>query len=249
MTAATLADDRAAELEGHRPALTRHCARMLGSQAEGEDAAQESLVRAWRSLDRFAADCTLRSWLYRIATNVCVDVLRRRRLVIGPVDTAPARLGQAAHRRMPATPAVAWVVPDPASGEAVARNHDGDPEDPADDAVARDQVRLACLTALQTLPSRQRAALVLCDALRWPAADAAALLGVSPASVNSALQRARATLATRRAAGPPERREQATGAGAGAGTTGADDRRRAERCVDAFARQDVASLLDVLAAP
>ena len=233
--------DRADELEALRGALTAYCARMLGSPAEGEDAAQEALVRAWRGLDRFAGDCSLRSWLYRIATNVCVDQLRRRRRVVGPVDVADGAR-PTSRRRAPATPEVAWVVPDPAGGEPVARECGGEAVDPAATAVARDDVRLACLTALQVLPARQRAALVLCEVLRWRAADAAELLGASEASVTSALQRARVTLAEHRA-----RRTAAAPAPSGPGRRVAPaERRRADRCADAFATQDLDSLLALL---
>ena len=238
---ATPAPGRADEMEAHRRALTAYCTRMLGSRPEGEDAAQEALVRAWRGLDRFAGDCSLRSWLYRIATNVCVDQLRRRRRVVGPVDLTEGTR-PASRRRAPATPEVAWVVPDVAGGEPVARERGGEAVDPAATAVARDDVRLACLTALQVLPARQRAALVLCEVLRWRAAEAAELLGASEASVTSALQRARAALAEHRAG----HTAAVPGPAVPALQPAPAERRRADRCADAFAAQDLDSLLALL---
>jgi len=158
---------------------------MLGSPFEAEDAVQDTLLRAWRNLERFEGRAALRSWLYRIATNVCLDMLKGRERRARPMDFGPARdpggpLGDT-------LPEVTWLEPVP-DGLVVEGG------DPAELAVARETVRLAFVAALQHLPPRQRAALILCEVLRWKASEAAELLDTSVASVNSALQRARATL-------------------------------------------------------
>ena len=171
-------------LEQHRVELTGYCFRMLGS-VEAEDAVQETFIRAWRGLDRFEGRATLRSWLYRIATNVCLDMLEGRKSRARPMDLGPAREPDAAN--LHALPEATWIQPMPDSLVV--------PEgDPAEVAVARETVRLAFVAALQHLPPRQRAVLILCDVLRWKASEVAELLETSVASVNSALQRARATL-------------------------------------------------------
>jgi RNA polymerase sigma-70 factor (ECF subfamily) len=174
------------KLEEHRRELTAYCYRMLSSPFEAEDAVQETLLRAWRNLDRFEGRAALRTWLYRIATNVCLDMLNGRERRARPMDLGPAREPDVANLNV--LPEVTWIEPIP----------DGlvTPEgDPADVAVARDTIRLAFVAALQHLPPRQRAVLILCEVLRWQAAEVAELLDSSVASVNSALQRARATLA------------------------------------------------------
>ncbi len=174
------------ELAERRSELTGYCYRMLGSPFEAEDAVQETLLRAWRGHDRFEGRSALRSWLYRIATNVCLDMLEGRGRRARPMDLGPAREPDAAHLRT--LPETTWIQPIPDSLVS--------PEgDPADVAVARETIRLAFVAALQHLPPRQRAALILCEVLRWQASEAADLLETSVASVNSALQRARATLA------------------------------------------------------
>ena len=174
------------ELEQHRSELTAYCYRMLGSPFEAEDAVQETLLRAWRSLDRFEGRAALRSWLYRIATNVCFDMLNGRERRARPMDLGPAR--EPVEANLSTLPEVTWIepVPDGLVGAA-----DGDP---ADVAVARETIRLAFVAALQHLPPRQRAVLILCEVLRWKASEVAELLDTSVASVNSALQRARTTL-------------------------------------------------------
>ena len=159
---------------------------MLGSPVEAEDAVQDTMMRAWRSLDRFEGRAQLRSWLYRIATNVCLDMLDGRKRRARPMDLGPARDPQSVLDR--GLPEVTWIEPIP---DGVAVPAEGDP---ADVAVARETIRLAFVAALQHLPPRQRAVLILCEVLRWKAAEVATLLDTSVASVNSALQRARATL-------------------------------------------------------
>jgi RNA polymerase sigma-70 factor, ECF subfamily len=173
------------QLEQHRTELTAYCYRMLGSPFEAEDAVQETLVRAWRGLDQFEGRAALRSWLYRIATNVCLDMLSGRERRARPMDLGPSR--EPVESNLNALPEVTWIEPIPDSSLA--------PEgDPADVAVAHETIRLAFVAALQHLPPRQRAVLILCEVLRWKAAEVAELLETSVASVNSALQRARATL-------------------------------------------------------
>jgi RNA polymerase sigma-70 factor (ECF subfamily) len=171
-----------AELEGaleqHRSELVGYCYRMLGSPFEAEDAVQEAFVRAWRGLDRFEGRAALKSWLYKIATNVCLDMLGSRERRARPMDLGPAQepIFENLHTRAEVT----WIQPMP---------------DPADVAVEHDTIRLAFVAALQQLPPKQRASLILCEVLHWQATEAAELLGASVASINSALQRARATLA------------------------------------------------------
>ncbi|WP_084963717.1 sigma-70 family RNA polymerase sigma factor [Thermoactinospora rubra] len=203
------------ELERHRAELTGYCYRMLGSPFEAEDAVQETLVKAWRHLAAFdESRASIRTWLFRIATNVCLDMLRGARRRARPVDLAPAaRPGPDIGAPLPET---AWVLPIP---DALL--------DPAELAVSRESVRLAFVAALQHLPPRQRAVLILREVLKWSAAETAALLGASVAAVNSALQRARAALP---ATGPAEPVDEALVA----------------RYVDAFQRHDVDRLVALL---
>ncbi len=214
------------QLEQHRVELTGYCYRMLGSAFEAEDAVQETLVRAWRSFDRFEGRAALRSWLYRIATNVCLDMLSGRQRRARPMDLSPAGT---ADSQLTTLPEATWIEPIPDSRVL--------PEggDPAELAVSRETVRLAFVAALQHLPPRQRAVLILREVLRWQATEVAELLDTSVASVNSALQRARATLANTDLsptdASPPLDEEQ---------------RELLARYVDAFQRYDIDSLTSLL---
>ncbi|TYB59843.1 sigma-70 family RNA polymerase sigma factor [Nonomuraea sp. PA05] len=178
-----LSADLAEDLERHRAELTGYCYRMLGSGFEAEDAVQEAFVRAWRTYD--AGRGPLRSWLFHLATNVCLDMLRgpqrrARAMDLGPAATPGAALGEP-------LPEGRWVQPVPDARVL-------GPADPADVAVTRETVRLAFVAALQHLPPRQRAVLILRDVLKWSAAETAGLLATTVASVNSALQRARSRL-------------------------------------------------------
>jgi RNA polymerase sigma-70 factor (ECF subfamily) len=210
------------ELEGHRRELTAYAYRMLGSPFEAEDAVQETFIRAWRAYDRFEGRSALRSWLYRIATNVCLDMLGGRERRARPMDLGPAREPVAAN--LNALPEVTWIEPVP---DAVVA-------DPAEIAAARETIRLAFVAALQHLPPRQRAVLILCEVLRWKASEVAELLETSVASVNSALQRARATL------------EASQPAAETAPELDADARALLERYVAAFEAYDIDSLTKLI---
>jgi len=180
---ATLAPALEEQFEQYRVELTGYCYRMLGS-FDAEDAVQETFIRAWRAYDRFEGRAALRSWLYRIATNVCFDMLESRKRRARPMDLGPAGAPIVENLR---TPDQLWIEPMPDTLVV----GDGDP---AEIVGARESVRLAFVASLQHLPPRQRAVLILCEVLRWTAAEVAELLETSVASVNSALQRARATL-------------------------------------------------------
>ncbi len=174
------------DLEPYRGELTAYCYRMLGSPFDAEDAVQDTFVRAWRNRDRFEGRAKMRSWLYRIATNVCIDTLKGKERRARPMDLGPSSEPIEANLNVPET---SWLEPIPLSLIAP------DP-DPADRAVQNESIRLAFVAALQQLPARQRAVLILREVLDWQASEVAELLGTSVASVNSALQRARATLAS-----------------------------------------------------
>lgn len=215
------------QLEAHRVELTAYCYRMLGSTFESEDAVQETFIRAWRAADRFEGRSSLRSWLYKIATNVCIDMRGASQRRARPMDLRPA---QTADTPLPAPLAdTTWIEPMPDARVVPAGG------DPADVAVARESVRLAFVAALQLLPPRQRAVLILREVLHWKAEEVAELLGTTVASVNSALQRARATLANREAA--VERASKPL-----------DDAGRAllGRYVEAFERYDMDALTSLL---
>jgi RNA polymerase sigma-70 factor, ECF subfamily len=213
-------------LEEHRGELTGYCYRMLASPFEAEDAVQETMVRAWRNLDRFEGRSALRTWLYSIATNVCLDMLNGRERRARPMDLGPALEPVASN--LNTLPEVTWIQPIP---DGLVVPPDGDP---AAIAVARDTVRLAFVAALQHLPPRQRAVLILCEVLRWRADEVAELLDTSVASVTSALQRARATLAARDT-------EAATAA-----ELDAADRALLDRYVEAFERYDIDALTTLI---
>ena len=173
------------QLEEFRSELTGYAYRMLGSPFEAEDAVQETFIRAWRSYERFEGRSSLRSWLYRIATNVCLDLIAGREKRARPMDLGPA--SEPVEANLNTLPEVTWIQPAP-DGLVVPEG------DPAEVTEARETVRLAFVAALQHLPPRQRAVLILCEVLRWQASEVAELLETSVASVNSALQRARASL-------------------------------------------------------
>jgi RNA polymerase sigma-70 factor (ECF subfamily) len=214
-------------MERFRRELTGYCYRMLGGASEAEDAAQLALVRAWEHIDRFEGRSTLRSWLYRIATNVCFDMLGASQRRARPMDLTEARSAQTPLK--PGLPDYVWIEPMPDSRTVAA---DGDP---ADVAVARETVRLAFIAALQHLPPRQRAVLILREVLRWHADEVAQLLETTVASVNSALQRARATL-------------DAVGVADTDTFAEMDDAQREllDRYVDAFERYDIAELTELI---
>ncbi|MEV5984441.1 sigma-70 family RNA polymerase sigma factor [Streptomyces sp. NPDC052051] len=222
-------EDLDVRLERHRTELTGYCYRMLGSSFEAEDAVQDTMVRAWRSHEKFEGRSSLRSWLYRIATNVCLDMLNAGNKRARPMDLTDATpLAQAA---LAPRPDHTWLEPMP---DARVLPTVGDP---AEAAVAKESVRLAFMAALQQLPPKQRAVLILREVLAWKASEVAELLGTSVASVNSALQRARATLA--------ERSEQ----GADAAVSDAlDEEQRGllERYVAAFEGYDMTALTALL---
>jgi RNA polymerase sigma-70 factor (ECF subfamily) len=183
--------DIALQLERYRVELTGYCYRMLGSAFEAEDAVQETFVRAWNGFAKFEGRAALRSWLYRIATNVCLNMLgapqrRARPMDLGPARSADSQLGSP-------LPENRWVEPAPDDRLVPTGG------DPADVAIARESIRLAFVAALQHLPPRQRAVLILREVLNWKADEVAELLDTTVASVNSALQRARATLPTKEA--------------------------------------------------
>jgi RNA polymerase sigma-70 factor (ECF subfamily) len=211
----------------HRRELTGYCYRMLGSAFDAEDAVQETLVRAWRGLSKFEGRSALRSWLYRIATNVCLDQLSGRQRRALPMDLSgspwqPVESSLAARR-----PGTAWIEP------MLDRQVLAEDDDPAERAVAKESVRLAFVAALQHLPPRQRAVLILREVLRWRADEVAQLLDTTVASVNSALQRARATLAASGGAPAPRPLD-------------ADDRDLLARYVDAFERYDIDAFVRLL---
>ena len=213
-------------LEQYRGELTGYCYRMLGSPFDAEDAVQETLVRAWRGLDRFEGRAALRSWLYRIATNVCLDMVDARKRRALPMDFGPAQEPVATNLNV--LPESTWVEPIPDDRLA----QEGDP---AEVTVARETIRLAFVAALQHLPPRQRAVLILCEVLRWQASEVAELLETTVASVNSALQRARATLETRDLR--PEAQQPAVDEA---------DAELLARYVDAFERYDMDALTSLV---
>ena len=187
-------------LETYRPALTGHCYRMLGSVLDAEDAVQESMLRAWKSLDRFKEQSSLKTWLYRIATNVCLDTLAStNRTRIRPLEVSETPGTVSPDMALPQRSRESWVEPIP---DKLALPAD-DAHTPEERAILRESIRLAFVAALQYLPPRQRAVLLLTQVLNWSAAETAEALEMSVPAVNSALQRARATLDTRNPAVVP----------------------------------------------
>jgi len=224
--APSTADLQPERLEVYRRELTGYCYRMLGSAFEAEDAVQDTLVRAWQAADRFEGRSSVRSWLYRIATNVCLDMLRGRSRRARPMELGPSMPPEESSLAR-TLPEHSWVSPI-ADSRVLPED-----SDPAEIAVARETIRLAFVTALQHLPPRQRAALILCEVLRWQASETADLLGTSVAAVNSALQRARATLAAVTEEARPRRADE-------------DHGELLAQYVDAFERYDVTALVKLL---
>src|SRR5438067_2153091 len=184
------------ELETYRTELTAYCYRMLASPFDAEDAVQDTFVRAWRNREQFAGRSAMRSWLYRIATNVCLDMLKGKERRARPMDLGPSCEPIEANLNIPTE--ITWLEPVPLHLVAPER-------DPAEVAVANESIRLAFVAALQNLPARQRAVLILREVLDWQASEVADLLDTSVASVNSALQRHRAALPALRASSAPRR--------------------------------------------
>jgi RNA polymerase sigma-70 factor (ECF subfamily) len=220
----------AAVLEQYRPALTGHCYRMLGSVVDAEDAVQEAMLRAWKSLDKFREQSSLKTWLYRIATNVCLDTLSAtHRQRIRPLELSDEPAVVHADLVLTQRSREHWVEPIP-DAMAIPAESDSDPEERA---LLRESIRLAFVAALQYLPPRQRAVLLLTQVLSFSASETAETLGMSVPAVNSALQRARATLDARNPAVVPRE-------------LSAEQARLVERYVDAFERYDVGALTKLL---
>ena len=217
---------RPEDLDQYRRELTGYCYRMLGSNFETDDAVQETMVRAWQRIDTLEGRGALRSWLYRIATNICLDMLRSRQRRAQPMDLGPASTVDAFSGAT--LPENTWVTP---IADDRVLPEDGDP---AELATMRESIQLAFITALQQLPARQRAVLILREVLRWQASEVAELLDTSVASVNSALQRARAALADHQADD------------AKVSEVDADQRKLLAQYVDAFERYDITSLVSLL---
>jgi RNA polymerase sigma-70 factor, ECF subfamily len=214
------------EIEAQRSALLGHCYRMLGSAFDAEDAVQETIVRAWQNADRFEERSSLRTWLYRIATNVCLDALSSRSRRVRPVEDGPLKT---ISDPLEALPRAHWLEPVP---DARALPTDANPHELA---VLRQSIRLAFVAAVQHLPPRQRAVLLLMEVLGWSAAETAECLGMTTAAVNSAIQRARATLAQRNVSLQPSEEELSE-----------DESDLLNRYVDAFHLYDVDALVSLL---
>src|SRR5438105_7007961 len=214
------------QLEEYRSELIGYCYRMLGSPDEAEGAVEETRLRSWRGCERFEGRAAVRSWIYRIATNVCLDMVESRNRRARPMDLGPARAPIESNAHW--MPEVAWLEPIPDSLLA-------EEGDPAELAVTRESIRLAFVAALQHLPPRQRAVLILCEVLRWKAKEVAELLDTSVASVNSALQRARETL-------------EASGVSSNDPVPPMDDAQKQllARYVQAFERYDLSALTSLI---
>ena len=225
-TAALRSGELELQLEQHRRELTAYSYRMLASPFDAEDAVQETFIRAWRGYKGFEGRAALRSWLYRIATNVCLDMLNGRERRARPMDLGPAQAPVEANLNILSE--ATWIQPAP-DGLVVPEG------DPAEVAVGRETIRLAFIAALQHLPPRQRAVLILCEVLRWQATEVAELLETSVASVNSALQRARATLADGNVSASDPSPELT-----------ADDQALLARYVEAFEKYDMEALTSLI---
>ncbi len=212
------------QFETHRAALTGHCYRMLGSAFDAEDAVQETMVRAWQNAGRFEGRASVKTWLYRIATNVCLDALSARSRRVRPIEEGPVG---SVDQDLDVRPRTHWLEPIPDVRAIPAEG------DPFEIAALRQSIRLAFVAALQHLPARQRAALLLADVLGWPATEIADCLETSVAAVNSSLQRARATLAAR-------------GARAEGESLSGQQAELLERYVDAFLQYDVDRLVSLM---
>jgi RNA polymerase sigma-70 factor (ECF subfamily) len=228
MTGTTKLEPTAVELEfePHRTELTAYCYRMLGSAFEADDAVQETMVRAWRAFDNFEGRSSVRSWLYRIASNVCFDMLKGRKRRALPMDIM--EVGHADGPVAPPTAESMWIGPVPDRRVLGASG-------PAEEVEERESVRLAFVAALQHLPPRQRAVLILREVLRWKASEVAELLDTTVVSVNSALQRARATLA-----------DCNLNAYDAPGAVDDEQRELLDRYVEAFEAFDIESLVKLL---
>lgn len=213
------------DLEQFRVELTGYCYRMMGSIFEAEDAVQETMIRAWKNLDKFEGRSSLRSWVYRIATNVCLSALgATERKRVRPVDFGPSSFAE-----LPIGPQrneIPWIEPAPDARVLPLG------ADPADLVVQRDSIRLAFIAALQNLPPKQRAALILCEVLKWKSEEAAALLETSEAAINSALQRARTTMESLDAGKPK--------------TLSDDKQKLAQRYAESFETYDMDALVSLL---
>ncbi len=218
-----MATAEVAQLEQHRAALTGHCYRMLGSAVDADDAVQETMVRAWRGMERFDGRSSLCTWLYKIATNVCLDAAAERSQRSRPVETGPVSTVDDALETKPRSH---WLEPI-ADLRALPES-----TDPSERVVLRESIRLAFVAALQSLPPKQRAALLLTEVLGWSAAEVAESFDTTLASVNSAVQRARTTLAARpRGPSPTASESQAA---------------LVERYASAFERYDIDALTALL---
>ena len=217
-----------AEYERLTRELTGYCYRMLGSPFDAEDAVQDTMVRAWRDHEHFEGRSSLRTWIYRIATNVCIDMLRHRRRRVVPMDLQPPSRADGVHT-LSTLPANEWVLPVPDSWVAA------DDDDPAQRVISRETVRLAFIAAIQHLTPRQRAVLILRDVLQFSAAESAELLGTTVASANSALQRARLAVP-----GPPADDSVTTA------DSGAPDQALLDDYLTAFEAYDMSRLTSLL---
>ncbi|MGH7678182.1 MAG: sigma-70 family RNA polymerase sigma factor [Gemmatimonadaceae bacterium] len=228
--ASVAASSPVSQLEQHRSALTGHCYRMLGSVVDAEDAVQETLLRAWKAIDGFQGQASVKTWLYRIATNVCLDTLESsKRMRVRPTDAYDGPVAVTDGLALGTQPREHWVEPIP----DVLALPVAEEADPAERAILKESIRLAFVAALQYLPPRQRAVLLLTQVLAWSAAETAEALGMSVAAVNSAVQRARATLDARNPAVVPR-------------TLTKEQETLLARYVEAFERYDIDALSKLL---